>query len=227
MALNVWCRCLPSRPFLFVAPEDRGGQLQHVPASIWQVPEVTTIVKRTREATWSCAFACELRAEDCPHPLAFISNLGHLSSRLIQSRPRLQLKGDFLEYSGPLRHSCTCGKNHRALRGIAHRGQFATQVLPMFPVEFWATALEATNKTRWDGVSIQKGKRKQSLSTLHHPGSPGYRYLLTVSWTLSESSWLRPSLLSQVVPLIFHRLILPLAPTLPSKVHRLWLPHPR
>ena len=38
---------------------------------------------------------------------------------------------------------------------------------------------------------------------------------------------LHPSLLSQVVPLIFHRLILPLAPTLPSKVHRLWIPYLR
>ena len=37
VALGVWCRCLPSRPFFFVAPEDRGGQQQHGPASIWQL----------------------------------------------------------------------------------------------------------------------------------------------------------------------------------------------
>ena len=67
-------------------------------------------------------------------------------------------------------------------------------------------------------------KRKQSLSTLRHRGSPGYRCLPTVSWTLSESSWLRPSMLSQMVPLISYHLIFPLTSTLPSKVHRLWLP---
>ena len=39
MALDVWCKSVPSRPFFFVAPEDRGGQQQHGPASIWQLAE--------------------------------------------------------------------------------------------------------------------------------------------------------------------------------------------
>ena len=34
MTLDVWCRSFPSRPFFFVAPEDRGGQLHKGPASI-------------------------------------------------------------------------------------------------------------------------------------------------------------------------------------------------
>ena len=62
MDLDVWCRCLPSRPFFFVPTEDKGGQQQHGPASIWQLAEVMAIVKRTREATRSSAFACELPA---------------------------------------------------------------------------------------------------------------------------------------------------------------------
>ena len=143
MALDVWCRTVPSRPFFFVAPEDRGGQQQHGPASIWQVAEVIAIVQRTREATRSSAFACELRAADSPRPLAFISNLSFLSSRLVQGWPQLRLKGDFLQYSGPLSRSCPCGKNHRVLRGLAHRGQFATQVLPVCPVSFRSKVLEA------------------------------------------------------------------------------------
>ena len=187
MALDVWCRCLPSRPFFFVAPEDRGGQQQHGPASIGQVAEVLAIVKRTREATRSSALACELRAADSPRPLAFIRNLSHLSSRLVPGWPRLRLKGDFLQYSGPLRHSCTCEKNHRVLQGMAHRGQFATKVLPLFPVSFWSTVLEATSKALEGEVfkSVET-KRTRSLGTRHLPGSPSYRHLLRALWTRSE-----------------------------------------
>ena len=36
MALDKWCQCFPMRPFFFVAPEDRGGQIHTGPASIWQ-----------------------------------------------------------------------------------------------------------------------------------------------------------------------------------------------
>ena len=111
MALDVWCKSVPSRPVFFVAPEDRGGQQQHGPASIWQLAEVIAIVQRTREVIRSSAFACELRAADSPRPLAFISNLSFLSSRLVQGWPQLRLKGDFLQYSGPLSRSCSCGKN--------------------------------------------------------------------------------------------------------------------
>ena len=157
MALDVWCRCLLSRPFFFVAPEDRGGQQeQHGPASIWQLAEVMAVVKRTRQATRSSAFACELRAADSPRPLAFISNLSHLGSRLVQGWSRLQLKGEFLQYSRPLRHSCSRGKPHRELRGITHGRQFATRVAPLFPIEFWSTVLEAVGTALGDGVSIQK-----------------------------------------------------------------------
>ena len=156
MALDLWCRSFPLPPF-FVAPEDRGGQQQHGPASIWQLAEVIAIVQRTREVTRSSAFACELRAADSPRPLAFISNLSFLSSRLVQGWPQVRLKGDFLQCSGPLSRSCSCGKNHRVLRGLAHRGQFATQVLPVFPVSCWAAVLQATDKTLRDGVTSQKG----------------------------------------------------------------------
>ena len=113
MALDVWCKSVPSRPFFFVAPEDKGGQQQHGPASIWQLAEVIAIVQRTREVTRSSAFACELRAADSPRPLAFISNMSFLDSRLVQGWPQLRLKGDFLQYSGTLSRSCSCGKNHR------------------------------------------------------------------------------------------------------------------
>ena len=50
------------------------------------------IVQRTREATRSSAFAGQLRAGDSPRPLAFFSNLCHLSSRLVQDEPKLQPK---------------------------------------------------------------------------------------------------------------------------------------
>ena len=178
MALDVWCKCLPSSPFFFVAPEDRGGRQQHGPASIWQLAEVLAIVKRTREATRSSAFACELRAAVCPRPLAFISNLCHLSPRLVQGWPRLQRKGDFLKYSGPLRHNCACGKDRRTLP----RGQFATPVLPLFPVGFWSTVLEATRKTLRDGVSIPKGSdhgcRDEAKAILGYSSSPWFTRLV-------------------------------------------------
>ena len=141
MALDVWCRSFPLRPFFFIAPEDRGGQQQHGPASIWQLAEVMAIVQRTREATRSSAFACELRAADSPRPLAFISNLPFRSAGLVRGWPRLKLKGDFLQYSG--------------LVSTVHNGRFATHVAPLFSVDFWSTVLEATSKALRDGVSIQ------------------------------------------------------------------------
>ena len=44
------------------------------------------VVKRSREAVQSSAFACELRAADSPRPLAFISNLCHLGSGMVRAR---------------------------------------------------------------------------------------------------------------------------------------------
>ena len=175
LALDVWCRSFPSRPFFFVAPEDRQG-----PASIWQLAEIMPIVKRSREATRSSAFPCELRAADSPPFLAFISNLCHLSSRLVQGWPRLELKGDLL-----FRHSCTCGQNHRKHRGIAHRGQFATQVLPLFAVGFWSTVLEATSKTLRDGVLIQKESDQEcgdeAKAILEYSSSPWIHQIIVIS----------------------------------------------
>ena len=110
MALDVWCRSFPSRPFFFVAPEDRGDQLHKSPASIWQLAEVMAVVKRTREAVQSSAFACALRAADSPRPLAFICNHRHLGSGMVRGWQQLQLKGDFFQCTGPLRHRCSCGK---------------------------------------------------------------------------------------------------------------------
>ena len=101
MALDIFCRSVPSRPFFFVALEDRGGQQQHGPASIWQLAEVMAIVQRGRDATCSDAFACELRAADSPRPLAFISNLSFLGAGLVRGWPKLELKGDFMQCSGP------------------------------------------------------------------------------------------------------------------------------
>ena len=56
-------------------------------------------------------------------------------------------------------------------------------------------------------------ERRQCLTTLRHPGSQRSRVPQTVTWVLLTSSWLR-----------HYRLIPPPAPTLPSKVHCLWIP---
>ena len=118
------------------APEDRGGQVHNGPASIWQLEEVIGITKRTCEAVRSSAFACELRAADSPRPIAFISNLSQISSDIVRGWPELQLKGNFLHYSGTLRRDCSCCQPHRVLRGISHDGKFATGASPLFAVEF-------------------------------------------------------------------------------------------
>ena len=182
MALDVWCRQLSRRsPFFFVAPEDRGGQQQHGPASIWQVAEVIAIVQRTREATRSSAFACELRAADSPRPLAVISNMSFLDSRLLPGWPKLRLKGDFLQYSGPLSRSCSCGKNHRVLRGMAHRRtvRHASSASVSRSVS-GHQVLEAICITLRDGVSIQdreviKSDRRLSEGKVH-----GYYFITLV-----------------------------------------------
>ena len=192
MALEVWCRSFPLRPFFFVAPEDRGGQVHNGPASIWQFEEVIGITKRTCEAVRSSAFACELRAADCPRPIAFISNLSQISSDIVRGWPELQRKGNFLHYSGPLRRDCFCGQPHRYLRGISHDGKFATGASPLFAVEFLTQVLEAASKALRDGAVIpEKGfhevqsKDQISLTTLHHRGSPILQIRQTDRWTCS------------------------------------------
>ena len=154
----------------------RRSQQLHGPASIWQLADVMAIVQCTREATRSSAFACELGAADSPRPLAFISNLSFLSAGLVRGWPSLELKGDFLQCSGPLNRSCACGRKNRVLRGLAHRGQFATKFLPLFPVSFWSTVLDASNKTLRDGVSYLQGsgheREDESYEILGYSSSP-------------------------------------------------------
>ena len=62
------CGAGVSRRALSSSRADRGGQQQNGPASIWQHAEVLAIVKRSREATRSSAFACELQTADSPRP---------------------------------------------------------------------------------------------------------------------------------------------------------------
>ena len=84
-------------------------------------------------------------------------------------------KGDFLQHTGPLRHSCTCGVPHRELTA---GGRFATQVAPLFQIEFWSTVLEATCKALRDGVSIQKKSdqeyRDEVKAMLGYSSSPWF-----------------------------------------------------
>ena len=57
-------------------------------------------------------------------------------------------------------------------------------------------------------------ERRQGRTNHHHPGSQGYRFPQTVIWVALTSLLLRP-----------YRLIPSLTPTLPSKVHCLWIPY--
>ena len=193
MALDVWCKSVPSRPFFFVAPEDRGGQQQHGPASIWQLAEVIAIVQRTREVTRSSAFACELRAADSPRPLAFISNMSFLDSRLVQGWPQLRLKGDFLQCSGPLSRSCSCGKNHRYFEAWLTEDSSQRKSCRCFRSASGQRCCKQQTKPLGMALQVRREvfksvvkERTRSMGTLRHPGSPNYRHLLTALWTLSK-----------------------------------------
>ena len=181
MALDKWCQCFPMRPFFFVAPEDRGGQIHTGPASIWQFAEIMAITKRTREAVRSSAFACELRAADSPRPVAFISNLSQLGSGVVHGWPKLRQKGNFLEYIGPLSHSCSCGRQHTKLIGVGQERKFVTGMSPLFTVDFWTKVLVTASKTLRDGVKFPEESVQDSQSEeqtgLEYSGSPWFSSL--------------------------------------------------
>ena len=191
MALDVWCKSVPSRPFFFVAPEDRGGQQQHGPASIWQLAEVIAIVQRTREVIRSSAFACELRILHVPSPSSATClfsahasfKAGHSSgsketSCSIQARSVAavlvgRIIGHFeawlTEDSSP-RKSCRCFRSASGQRCCKQQ----TKPLGM--------ALQVRREVFKSAVKV----RTRSMGTLRHPGSPTYRQLLTALWTLSD-----------------------------------------
>ena len=179
--MDQWCQSLPSRPFFFVAPEDRGGQIHTGPASTWQLAEIMAITKRTREAVRSSAFACELRAADSPRPLAFISNLSQLGSGVVQGWPWLRQKGKFLQYTGPLPHSCSCGKQHPKLLGVGQERKFARGVSPLCAVDFWTKVLVTASNTLRDGVKFPEesvqDSRGEEQTRLEYSGSPWFSSL--------------------------------------------------
>ena len=161
VALDIWCRSVPSRSSFFVASEDRGGQQQHGPASIWQLAEVMAIVQRAREATRSSAFACELRA--------LILHVRSLSPAISVFSAQAWFEAgqswNSKATSCSIQARCACGKPHRELRGTDPKGRFATQVAPLFPVEFWSSVLEGASEALRDGVSIQARKLIKRIET--------------------------------------------------------------
>ena len=162
----------PSRPFFFVAPEDRGGQLQHGPASIWQIAEVMAIVKRTREATWSSAFACGLRAADSPRLLAFISNLGHLSWTLVRGWQGWNSKEISCNIQALSVTAALVGKiigHFDALltEGSSQRKFFRSESGPQC-TKLQVKPLGMAFQFRREVIKSVETKRKQSSSTLHH-----------------------------------------------------------
>ena len=101
------------------------------------------------------------------------------------------------------------------------KGRFATQVAPLFPVEFSSSVLEETSKALRDGVSIQdrsgQEDRDGAKARSDYSSSPWFTRLSlpqTVIWVALTSLLLR---LYRRIPL--------LTPTLPSKVHCLWIPY--
>ena len=100
MALDQWCQSLPLRPFFFVAPEDRGGQIHTGPASIWQLAEIMpNVLVKQFEAAHSRA-SCEPMILHVRSPSSQISvNSGPVSFKAGQGYGRKETSCNTLALS--------------------------------------------------------------------------------------------------------------------------------
>ena len=126
----------------FTQDQHRFGSLQR----LWRSPNV--LVKQFEAAHSRASY--EPRILHVRSPSSQISvNSGLVSFKAGQG---LRQKGNFLQYTGPLPHSCSCGKQHQKLLGFGQERKYSTGVSPLFAVDFWTKVLVTASKTLRDGV---------------------------------------------------------------------------
>ena len=123
-----------------IFPEDLGGHCVHGPSSIWVLREFR-FLEGVRDARRAAAYMCQFTRSEYKRPTGILSNCTSLRPLLFLGWPKLLEVQDSLQYRGPLPLSCSCGREHTPLIGLAHDSSFLTTASTGFGAGFWTSCV--------------------------------------------------------------------------------------
>ena len=136
---SLQCPCkLIGRNIIF--PEDLGGHCVHGPSSIWVLREFR-FLEGVRDARRAAAYMCQFTRSEYKRPTGILSNCTSLRPLLFLGWPKLHCAQDSLKYKGPLPLSCSCGREHTPLIGLADDSSFLTTASTGFGAGFWTSCV--------------------------------------------------------------------------------------
>ena len=140
-----------------IFPEDLGGHCVHGPSSIWVLREFR-FLEGVRDARRAAAYMCQFTRSEYKRPTGILSNCTSLRPLLFLGWPKLLGVQDSLQYRGPLPLSCSCGREHPPLIGLAGDSSFLTSASTGFGAGFWTSCVYDDMVER-SFVSLRDGDR--------------------------------------------------------------------
>ena len=179
-----------------IFPEDLGGHCEHGPSSMWVLREFR-FLEGVRDAWRAAAYLCQFTRSEYKRPTGILSNCTSLRPLLFPGWPKLHCVQDSLKYRGPLPLSCSCGREHTPLIGLADDSSFLTTASTGFSVDFW-TSFVYDGMLERSFVSLRDGDRPDltplgdspllSLSLASAPNSLRSTYEAWKAGTLTKAS---------------------------------------
>ena len=87
------------------------------------------------------AYMCQFTRSEYKRPTGILSNCTSIRPLLFLGWPKLLGVQDSLQYRGPLPLSCSCGREHPPLIGLAHDSSFLTSASTGFGAGFWTSCV--------------------------------------------------------------------------------------
>ena len=108
----------------------------HLP--FWVLREFR-FLEGVRDARRAAAYMCQFTRSEYKRPTGSLSNCTSLRPLLFLGWPKLHCVQDSLKYKGPLPLSCSCGREHTPLLGLADNSSFLTTASMGFGVDVWTS----------------------------------------------------------------------------------------
>ena len=140
-----------------IFPQDLGGHCVHGPSSIWVLREFR-FLEGVRDARRAAAYMCQFTRSEYKRPTGILSNCTSIRPLLFLGWPNLLGVQDSLKYKGPLPLSCSCGREHSPLIGLADDSTFLTSASTGFGAGFWTSCVYDDMLER-SFVSLRDGDR--------------------------------------------------------------------
>ena len=140
-----------------IFPEDLGGHCVHGPSSIWVLREFR-FLEGVRDVRRAAAYMCQFTRSEYKRPTGILSNCTSFRPLLFLGWPTLLEVQDSLKYKGPLPLSCSCGREHPPLIGLADDSSFLTSASAGFGAGFWTSCVYDDMLER-SFVSLRDGDR--------------------------------------------------------------------